>query len=306
MTKRLHGFLRNVDRPDARVYGYDDITMLDPWPMGTVEFLVARGMLVEIELSDMVCLWECVDMPSVEPLWSVDPETGKLRGVAWCQHEECGIQRIDPERRRQWQTSCEGTLRAIRRLLGLEGDPIVDVPDRVWWLGHLKHEGRWREVFLVRGASRADAAKVIPQARRLAASANATVLCLRNLPPMDPRPRNWRTVLSLEQLMSVEKGELVLPVERLFEVQDRPEEESAEPMLTEQDVDVLEALNERPTQPLMVVELMEAAGYSKQVIRESIDRLMDQGLVRRPAGTSRKGVAIAEKGIAFLAQNAST
>ena len=57
---------------------------------------------------------------------------------------------------------------------------------------------------------------------------------------------------------------------------------------------MLQALGERPKHSLTLVDLMAASGYGKKAVRASVARLTLAGLVGKPTGTERKGIAITE------------
>lgn len=303
MTRVLRGLLSKVDwhkRPEA--YTCDELTIQYDWPQGALELFVSLGMVKEMELGTQVWLWECIEPDVyVEPMWLPDAD-GRIMGYCSCGHEWCGISVVAEERRHRWAATLDGIATAIGQALGLEGQRIDDVPDWVYLLGNMEHQGRRRDVFLLRSPHRPEGAAAVAKAQRLAGSASATVLCLNKLPPVEQRPRSWRTVLSLYEMAAMENGKLVIPMDRLFEDQALPAERVEIPALAEQDLDVLEALAEKPEQSLGLAELIAAAGYGKKALRASLGRLRQLSCVAKPQGTARKGIAITEAGRRLLAR----
>lgn len=280
----------------------DEMYTLGNWPQGAHELFVELGVLKEIEPSSLVWLWECVDPDWVEPMWLPDAvHGGRIMGFYSCGSEWCGVHVVENDRRRQWAPSLQGITALVQRRLGLGSPWIEDVPGRVRLLGSLAHEGQSRDVFLVQGIYWPDSAAMLDGAKRLASSPHATVLCLGPTPPPEQRPQHWRTVLSLEEIVTMNDGEVVLPLARLFEDQTLPvAPATARPALAEQDLDVLQALAEEPDHSLTMAELIAASGYGKKALRATLARLAQLGYTQRPTGTTRKGVTISAPGIAFL------
>lgn len=290
-----------MDWRDERYYEYDAIHTLDQWPAGVLEFFLGLGILRKLDTDAPVWLEDCEDPNWHDAEWRMDLSQGKVVGMVHCGYAWCGhYHDVEEERRQQWGPNLEGTITALTRALGIEEERIEDVPGRVWRLGSISREGRTRDMYLLKGSTWPDAPAIFAQAQRLAACANATVLCFAKTPPLDRRPSSWRTVLSLQETAMIKAGEMVLPVDRLFEDQ-RVASTDATIVLATQDKDILQALQEEPGQALGLADLIAAAGYGRKAIRASIDRLTKHGLVGKPPGTSRKGIAITEKGKGFLA-----
>lgn len=305
LTDLLRSFLRVLDRDNDACWCWDEMYTMGSWPVGAHERFVEMGVLKEIEPSALVWLYECEEPNWVEPMWLPDEvHGGRIMGFYCCGREWCGVHVVEHDRRRQWAPSFDGTSRMLQRLLGMDTPWIEDVPGRIRLLGSLPREGQTRDIFLARGLCLSERATPLASARRLASSANATVLCAAQTLPLEQRPAHWRTVLSLDENLTIKDGEVHLPIARLFENQPRPAVTTDEPSLTEEDVMVLETLNENPKRSMLLLELIAATDLHKIVVREAMTRLEQAGFVARPNGTTRKGVAITSAGRAFLSSRA--
>jgi predicted transcriptional regulator len=307
LTEYLRRFVRSADVREPHAYAFDEIMYLAPWPPGVLEFFTGLGIIREIEPSSLVWLWECAEPDWVEPEWLPDAQKGgQIVGFFMCRHG-CGMHEVEPERRRMWAPRVEWIVSTAAELAGCSDVPIIDVPSRVWLLGRISQRKQTRDLFLVKGAGWRDSRAVLEGASRLAASSCATVLCFGSMPDPRDRPPTWCTVTSLDQIASIQGDAMVLPMERLFERQLLTEPGSVGKQLTlaEHEMDVLEALGERPRQAMLLTDLMAAAGYSKSVVRNALGRLATDGLVFRPNGTARKGTLITEKGLSLLKSRAA-
>ncbi len=293
--------MRDLDQPHERAYCFDEIAMLKPWPAGALELFGSLGILAEMTESGPVWLDDCVDPDWADPTWLFSPAKGRVVGYCACGWGCGGTHVVERERARQWRPSFEGIARRIAAALSLNDGWIEDVPGRVRLLGAMEHNGQWREIFIVRGITWPDGPAVIAQAQRLARATKATLLCMAALPPLEHRPQAWQTVVSLQEIVAIQKGRLILPIARLFDDGALPAAlPVAREALAEQDLDVLEALAARPKVALNITEIMAAAGYSKGTTRAILNRLKAVELVGHPPGTKRKGIAITAAGIAAL------
>lgn len=279
----------------------DEMYTLGNWPQGAHELFVELGVLKEIEPSSLVWLWECEDPDWVEPIWLPDAVNGgRVMGFYQCGHEWCGVHVVEPDRRRQWAPSVERIVGLVAELLGCEAPPLVDVPGRVWRLGRVERRKEARDVYLVRGASWRDARTMLDTAARLAGSQQPVVLCLGAVPPSEQRGASWRAVLTLDELAVIKDGSVMMEVSRIT---DNPSACSGtvpvaeEALLTQAEVDVLEALAGSPTEPQLVVQLSAISGYGRDTVMKAIRRLSAVGLVARPANSARKGVVITKPGL---------
>ncbi|WP_428937735.1 MarR family transcriptional regulator [Fontivita pretiosa] len=298
--------LRLLDLPGGPVIvTFDELA--DEWPPGEGERFRRLGLLREIEPARQILLTECEREPLAEPIWRTNPMTGKLEGVYGCGDDECaGIHYIDPQRMRQWEFGFDALASAVASAIGAAGGVTVELRNVCAFLGTVTGKGQTRDVFLTRGSWWKDTPAVLAPGTRFASSNNATVLCAHRMPPVERRLPSWRAVVSLEEIASMGDGGLTVPAERVLE--DQPPaaatthviSEATTPALTQQDIDVLAALGERPEQALSLVELMAAAGYSKHAVRAALDRLGRAGLVARPPGTARKGWSLSQRGKAAL------
>ncbi len=308
MTQLLRQFLDHLDRYEDICYCYDEITVMRPWHKGAMEFFLGQGILRQTEPSALVWLWECEEPDWVEPLWLPDARHGgRIMGFYDCRFNSCGIHTVEQERTWQWAPSFEGVKAMIRKLLNLTDQWPDDVPGRICFLGRVAHQGQSRDVFLVRGLHWPDGPAVLDKATRLKGTNNAAILHLEHMLPPEQRPASWQSVLSLEQTISIKDRKIILPIERIFERQIHtaiaPPPATNEPVLAEQDMDVLEALAAQPKVALRFADLMAHAGYRKAATRASVARLKLAGLIGHPSGTQRKGVAITEAGLAVLKQH---
>lgn len=266
-----------------------------------LDTLVSVGVLAEGRRSDVIFLEECLSQETVEPIFWVNPATGKLEGFARCEDPDCELHFVDPERMRTWWLTWDALARTVAQAAKATGPVVTDVADRISMLGTVTKGEVTRELYLVRGWAWRDRESAFASAQRLSRSTNATMIFLDVAPPLDVRQAVWKAVLLLSDIGSIRKGKLTLPLHRLFEDQTvRPADDNQGIALTEQDLDVLEALNENPSAAMVLVDLMAAAGYSKWTVRECLDRLIAQRLVQRPSGSARKGVMITAEGQKFL------
>lgn len=242
--------------------------------------------------ANALMLWECDDPDYVEPEWFTTPG-GKVYGMVRC--EICqGVHTIDPDRMRTWEMDFDGLAQALARTIGATGPLVRDVQGRVSMLGTIRKGPLTREVFLARGIHWLDDGKAVFDAPRLGASPNAVILFPAHLPPVERRRPNWYAALALEELLSIREGNLVIEKARLFEDQRLPS--STTHVLSQEQVDILEALAEKPNDPMLVAQLVAASGYGRDTVMKAIKRLADFGLIARPGNSARKGVAITEAG----------
>lgn len=124
MTALLRRFAARLDRPGQRRYGYDEITVLDPWPDGALELFLDLGLLTEAESADSVWLWECHEPDWADPAWLPDAAAGRVTGFYQC-GPGCGMHEVGTERRRQWMLSYQGLVALVAQRIGSGGSAEV-------------------------------------------------------------------------------------------------------------------------------------------------------------------------------------
>jgi len=175
--------LRRLDLQDGAIFPADEVAR---WPQGTLDRLVATGLIREIAPADGLVCDHCEEACYITPSVQEDPRTGKPVGVFFCTaNEEVGRFTVDVERLRQWEVSADGLAQALAQALPAVGGVREIVAGRVYWLGRVVLGGKSREVFLGRGLAWSDGPTVLAQAKRLTAAKAPVVLVPTVLPLED-------------------------------------------------------------------------------------------------------------------------
>lgn len=302
----LPSILRRLDWVEDPAYPFDEVQR---WPRGALDRLLAVGILRETNPAREVTCGNCADGCWITPDIVEDPRTGQMVCTGWCHDpEDGGRVTFSTDRLRMWEPHFEGLASHVAHELGTTGSVLTVVPGRVCMIGSLISDGCCRDVFMARGLTWPDAAGVLASADRLKASPSPVVLVPDQMPSVD----FWRTlcpaVASLTEALVETDGppriDAAMLLARIGQVaparhQDEPRAEM--PVLTRTERDVLEALATSPHESMLLVELMAAAGYGKKALRAALQRLRALGLVAKPSGKQRKGVAITLAGRDLLA-----
>lgn len=297
----LPSILRRLDWLEDSAYPFDDVQR---WPRGALDRLLAAGVIRETNPAREVTCGNCADGCWITPDIVEDPRTGQMVCTGWCHDpEDGGRVTFSTDRLRMWEPHFEGLASHVAHELGTTGSVLTVVPGRVCMIGSLISEGGCRDVFVARGLTWPDAAGVLGQADRLRASPSPVVVVPDQMPPLD----FWRTlraaVASLTEALAETDGQsridaamLLARIGQVAPSRNEGEPRAEMPVLTRTERDVLEALAASPHESMLLVELMAAAGYGKKALRAALQRLRALGLVAKPSGKQRKGVAIAPAG----------
>lgn len=78
------------------------------------------------------------------------------------------------------------------------------------------------------------------------------------------------------------------------------DDDAAIDALPERELAILEAMASNAHQTMLITDIVTAGGYSKTATKDALGRLEELGLVGRPPGTKRKGMAMTRAGREFL------
>jgi hypothetical protein len=195
---------------------YDEVTR--DWSPAFLEYLTEAGWLREAEPATSLQLLDCPGHCIVEPDWTTDSATGQTVGLYFCHEPDCGCQEIDPQRMRQWEPSFAGLACMIQAACGIQIPPVMEVPERLCWLGALTAHGAYRDLFLARGLRWSDGLRVIERTQRLRSSPSPAIVALSRLPTLE----FWRglsvqpPIIALSECLRAERGFLAFDLSGLF------------------------------------------------------------------------------------------
>lgn len=309
MIDEVARILRLMDRYEQPVIGYDESQQ---WPNWMLKRLVVIGLLRPIERAEVIRCPHCDDGHMLRPDIRDYPKVDRMIAVAKC--PECGRVEFELDQLKQWGIDGDGIASHLASASNL-GRATTLVAGRCWHIGAMHRKDVYRDVFFARGLTWADAQAVVTEADRLSNSAAPLLLVPAEIPDVKLWRRfipacaaltdisvltssalqvNWNRLLQIPIISAMESAGGTLP--------DQTGEEALRAIvLTDDERIVLQALAKKRDSTFTLVELEEAAGYSKHATRKAVSRLIDLGFAARPGNTQRKGLAITSFGSGFLA-----
>jgi len=142
-------------------------------PLQQFDLLRGHGFVKEAARATSAVCDACGDGHSEEVVW-IGGESGRLAAFIPC--PALGGVPIAPERLRRWAVDLELTAHKVRETLGLVGGFDQLVPGRVWGLGRRHLAGRFRDFFLVCGATRPDANALWDRCSQIADAPSPVIL----------------------------------------------------------------------------------------------------------------------------------
>ena len=138
------------------------------------DLLCGLGLLKEAARSTWAICDACADGHTGEVMWISRSAPGILMPFIPC--PEVGGVPIEPERLRRWAADLDLTARKLRETMGLVGGLSRLSPGRVWALGRRHLAGRFRDFFLVCGATRTDAHALWAQCHHIGDAPSPVIL----------------------------------------------------------------------------------------------------------------------------------
>jgi len=282
------------------VFLFDEVRR---WPAGLLDMLTECGVLKELGPADSVACDSCPDNHWINVDICEYP-TGTI-GMGKC--PECGRIQVPLDRLRQWRFNFGGLAEVVARSIGINGESTTDVHDRVIFIGTTTLNGSSREVFVTRGLYGPDGSDIIARAERLRAARRPVVFVPSRMPGESFWEERPSSPVCLLEIVSLEGATIHVDAVAFAERVALPElgrigKASNETLvLTDVELNVLQAMSVRPHQSMLQVDIQTAAGYSKSTTRDAIKRLRELDFVSQPPGKKRKGLAITTSGEAFLA-----
>lgn len=200
------------DRADAKepIWSGDEI---GPGGKEAAEPLIRAGMVAQSTNAVSVVCDACDDGHVEEIVFLESPANSGIRHYISCPQN--GRVRVPPYRIAQWALDFRALGRAVASGLELAGQVEEVVADRIWLLGKGSFSGRAREIFLARGLTWTDAARIIGSATRLHAASNAVVLVAGAIPPDAIWNGDKPRILALSAIASLENGKLSIDRDHL-------------------------------------------------------------------------------------------
>jgi hypothetical protein len=130
-------------------------------------------------------IYTCAEGHAEEVMWISRGAPSSLMPFIPC--PEVGGVPIEPESLRRWAADLDLTARKLRETLGLVGGLSPLWPGRVWGLGRRHVAGRFRDFFLVCGATRTDAHALWAQCHHLADAPSPVIL----VPARSAQQKQW-------------------------------------------------------------------------------------------------------------------
>jgi hypothetical protein len=199
------------------------------WRSAVEDRLIAAKLLVPTEPASLVWCPECFDHQ--EELVLIPGAGGRMRMFIPCpEHIRVEVRDRDRER---WQVSPPWIAVTVSACLGMEGQCVELVPDRLWRLGRPSIRGQSRELLLARGLSWPGATEV----RARIVRAVKPVVFVAADPPADFWQGKPRSVVSLPDLATLGRDGLDLDplvLHAAIEAADESAAELTEPSLAEE------------------------------------------------------------------------
>jgi hypothetical protein len=199
------------------------------WRSAVEDRLIAAKLLVPTEPASLVWCPECFDHQ--EELVLIPGAGGQMRMFIPCP-EHIRVEVLDRDRER-WQVSPPWIAVTVSACLGMEGQCVELVPDRLWRLGRTSIRGQSRELLLARGLSWPGATEV----RARIVRAVKPVVFVAADPPADFWQGKPRSVVSLPDLATLGSDGLdldTLVLHAAIEAADESAAEQTEPSLAEE------------------------------------------------------------------------
>lgn len=301
-TDALRRILWRLDDYEQPAFTFEEVRR---WPKGQLDRFLELGLIRKGGMADATIYYDCEQHCDID----YDPQTlpnGHVVVTHRCAHG-CGLAVLEPEWFQLWDIHFDGLASWLLTEFGVQSSATPVVPGRVSFLGPTLVSDRPCELFIARGLRWPDAPTVMRQANRLIDSAAPVVLV-----PAEPgSPTTWPSgvpvAIPISELLIDGSSGPHLDLERFAVAASIPmartnRDIDAEnlPVLTQAEVDLLEALAQSPHESMLQVDLAAAAGYSKSATRDGLNRLRELNFVAKPHGKQRKGDAITARGRAFL------
>jgi predicted transcriptional regulator len=220
-------------------------------------------------------------------------------GVAHC--PECGRVSVPLERLSQWRLDLNELASRLAKTVEARGTPTIEKPDRLALVGTVKVNGSVRDVFLMRGITWPDSITTLEGSRRLNQASRPIVFTFTG-PAGDGMPVSC-TIVPLLDYVSIESRRIVVDPISLERTPgaDAPGDSDVS-ALPDIDRAVVTYLSEHPHESRLITDIVAGAGYSATPTKDAIKRLTDLGLIGRPHGTKRQGLALTNRGRRLLTQ----
>lgn len=170
MSDLVRQFWLRCDEAEP-VFSADEIRWTPPEQF---DLLRGHGLLKEAARATWAICDACGGGHTEDVMWISRGSPGSLSPFIPC--PEVGGVPIEPERLRRWAADLDLTALRIRESLGLVGGLSPLVPGRVWGLGRRHLAGRFRDFFLVCGATRADAHTLSARSRHIEDAPSPVIL----------------------------------------------------------------------------------------------------------------------------------
>ena len=179
VSDTVRQFWLRCDEPEP-IFSADEIRWTPPQQF---DLLRGHGFLKEAARATLAVCDACGDGHSEEVVW-IGGASGRLAAFIPC--PALGGVPVAPERLRRWAADLDLTARRLRDALALVGGFDQHIPGRVWGLGRRHLAGRFRDFFLVCGATRPDASALWDRCRHIADAPSPVIL----VPAFSPRQRS--------------------------------------------------------------------------------------------------------------------
>ncbi len=203
MTDLVQQFWLRCDDAEP-VFSADEIQWTPPQQF---DLLHGQGLLKETARATWAICNACGDGHMEEVVWigraappDVWPRSSRAR--RWAAHQS------SLERLRRWAIDLDLTAQMIRETIGLVGSFSPLVPGRVWGLGRRHLAGRFRDFFLVCGATRADAHTLWARSRHIEDAPSPVIL----VPAWAPQQRS-EPVFRLADIAAITGAGLTLDLD---------------------------------------------------------------------------------------------
>lgn len=214
-------------------------------------------------------------------------------GVAHC--PECGRVSVPLERISRWRLDLKKLASRVAKTVKAGGTPTIEKPDRLALVGTVKVNGSVRDVYLMRGITWPDSITTLEGSRRLKQASRPIVFTFA-APAGDGMPVSC-TIVPLPDYVSIGSRRIVVDPVSLERTPgaDAPGESDVS-ALPDIDRAVVTYLAEHPYESRLITDIVAGAGYSATPTKDAIKRLTDLGLIGRPHGTKRQGLALTDRG----------